>query len=273
MIRLIVNADDLGLADFIDTGILRCAREGILRSASLLVRGRTARTVIDEARRAGLGIGVHLALSGGLPPAADPEKVPTLLEGATLRRSWTGFAAQLLAGRVDLDQVELELDAQVAMAQELGSVDHVDGHQHLHVFPGVLERVLRVCQRRGIHAMRLPIEPPLAGAGPARELKRSLISTVARSGQVPEWMRTPDRFHGLADGGRLGEEALLAILERLGPGTHEIGCHPGAGEGVVAADPGWRSSWALEAQALCSRRVARRVEELGIELARFADLA
>ena len=39
--RLIVNADDLGLHEAIDEGILQAAEEGIVRSVSILATGRS----------------------------------------------------------------------------------------------------------------------------------------------------------------------------------------------------------------------------------------
>jgi predicted glycoside hydrolase/deacetylase ChbG (UPF0249 family) len=122
--------------------------------------------------------------------------------------------------------------------------------------------------------MRIPAEPPLAGQGPARELKRALLSSVARGarGALAKEMRAPEQFHGIAAGGQMDERTLLSMLERVESGAHEIGCHPGEGEGVVRADPRWRSRWNDEAQALCSPRARKWVEQRGIELIRFGDL-
>ncbi|MGA9524404.1 MAG: ChbG/HpnK family deacetylase, partial [Myxococcaceae bacterium] len=70
-IRLVVNADDLGLHPDIDAGILRAHREGILTSASVLVKGTHAEVAVRRAREQGLALGVHLCLSTRLPPAAS----------------------------------------------------------------------------------------------------------------------------------------------------------------------------------------------------------
>jgi predicted glycoside hydrolase/deacetylase ChbG (UPF0249 family) len=201
--------------------------------------------------------------------------VPSLLERGRLRRSWPGFVAALLGGRVRLAEVEQELDAQVRRALDAGlTIDHVDGHQHLHVLPGALERVVRVCERHGIRAMRLPLDP---GTGPARlagEAKRLVVAALAwrARDRLPPWLRTPDSCLGVAASGRLDRRTLLRILDRLPPGTSELMCHPGARSGMVPEDPGWVSAWEAELRALTDPRLPRELADRGIKLSRFADL-
>lgn len=268
-LRLIVNADDLGLASFLDEGILLAAREGLVRSASLVAAGPSFETAVKAAREARLGIGVHLCLSGGLLPAAPPERVPSLLENGRLPVSWTGFVQRYATGAVRLEDVERELEAQVQKILDAGLVvDHVDGHQHLHVFPGVLDRVVGLCERHRIWAMRLPREPS------APTLKRGVLSMLSRGAAplLPGWMRVPDSFRVPAESGRLRKDELVRLLEDLPDGVHELGCHPGAGDGRVPEDPEWKYAWADELAALTSREAAEVVARRGIQLIRFADL-
>lgn len=275
MIRLIVNADDCGMSLAIDEGIFRAAADGIVRSTSLVANGRTFMPAARRLRAAGIGVGVHLALCGGFMPVSRPEDVPTLLERRRLRRSWTAFVRDSFAGRVCLDEVERELDAQVLRATAAGlPIDHLDGHQHLHVLPGVLQRVVAVGERHGIRAMRLPAEAMGESASLSREVKRSLISALSMGArhQLPGWMRTPGSFHGVAGGGMLDRAALLQLLSGLGEGTHEIGCHPGARDDRVPEDPSWRYAWVRELAALTDPDVRAMVQQRGIELIRFSDL-
>src|SRR6266852_1595874 len=78
VIRLVVNADDLGLHPQIDQGILRAHREGIVTSATVLATGSNARAAIAAARSQGLALGVHLCLTTRLPPAAPVDEVRSL---------------------------------------------------------------------------------------------------------------------------------------------------------------------------------------------------
>jgi predicted glycoside hydrolase/deacetylase ChbG (UPF0249 family) len=272
--RLIVNADDLGLSAGIDDGILRAAKKGIVRSVSLLAGGPTFDRAVRELEGTDLGVGVHLALSGGLRPVSPPREVGSLLEQGRFSRSWSTFLRRLMSRQVCLDEVERELEAQVRRVENAGvAIDHVDGHQHLHVFPLVLERVLRVCERHAIWAMRLPVERPAMEVS-ARELKRGVLSSLARGARrvMPGWMRTPDGFFGLRDGGRLDSGALRILIGELGDGIFELGCHPGARQESVSVDPSWRSAWTTELAALTDRGIQEALEAREVSLVRFSDL-
>src|SRR5688572_12479651 len=60
---LIVNADDFGLSEGVNRGILRAHDEGIVTSASLMVRHPAAAVAAAEAkRRRRLSVGLHLDL-------------------------------------------------------------------------------------------------------------------------------------------------------------------------------------------------------------------
>src|SRR4051794_7455695 len=70
VIRLVINADDLGLHRELDAGILRAHREGIVTSATVLATGPSAAEAVERARGQGLPLGLHFSLSTRLLPAA-----------------------------------------------------------------------------------------------------------------------------------------------------------------------------------------------------------
>jgi predicted glycoside hydrolase/deacetylase ChbG (UPF0249 family) len=60
---LIVNADDFGLTSGVNAGIARAHEEGILTSASLMVRWpAAAEAAAYAARTPGLSVGLHVDL-------------------------------------------------------------------------------------------------------------------------------------------------------------------------------------------------------------------
>jgi predicted glycoside hydrolase/deacetylase ChbG (UPF0249 family) len=273
--RLIVNADDLGLHPALDAGILRAHREGIVTSATVLVRGPGAEEAVPRARAQGLALGVHLALATRLPPAAPASHVPTVAPGGRLRPSWADFARAWLTGQVRREELELELAAQVRLARALGAeVDHLDAHQHLHLLPGVRPLVEALAQREGLPLRwpdRLPRLSWLRAPGPA--VKTSLLTLLARAAPRPgEGVRRVSAG-GVFEAGQLTESALLALLESLPPGDFELGCHPGEGRPHVPEDPQWTYGWQSELEALTSPRVRARLEALGVELTTYATLS
>jgi predicted glycoside hydrolase/deacetylase ChbG (UPF0249 family) len=113
---LVVNADDLGLSRSVNDGILSAHRDGIVTSASLMVRQGAA---VEAAERSAadprLGVGLHLDL--GEWHYAD---------------EWT-----LAYSHCDLDdpeEVGAECRAQLERFRALLGRDptHLDSHQHVH---------------------------------------------------------------------------------------------------------------------------------------------
>ena len=155
---LIVNADDYGLTPAVSRGILRGAHEGVITSTSVLVLGcgfsRSVGWLRDEAP---LGVGVHLALVGEDPPLSSARDIPTLVDRrGRLPRSWRHLLPRVMAKRVDAADVERELAAQITAARDSGlSIDHLNSHQHVHMFPGLREVVVDLAHRFDIPAVRV----------------------------------------------------------------------------------------------------------------------
>lgn len=255
MLRVVFNADDLGLHARIDEGIFRAREEGVLTSTTVLVTGKTARFAIQRAKDLGLGIGVHLCLTTHLPPAAEAKAVRWLAPGGRFRKDWSELSVAWLGGLIPREEVELEFAAQLARAREFGAdVDHLDTHQHLHLLPGVAPIVEALAAREGL-PLRWPRERPQVRwlAHPSSAMKATLLSGLARARPAQEARRV-DAW-GVFESGRLNARRLTRLLERLPDGDHEIVMHPGLAPGVVTEDPSWRYDWEAELEALTSPSV------------------
>jgi predicted glycoside hydrolase/deacetylase ChbG (UPF0249 family) len=272
MVRLVLNADDLGLHPRIDEGIFRAREEGVLTSTTVLVTGKTAGLAIERAQVLGLGVGVHLCLSTHLPPAAEPRLVRWLAPGGRFRRNWADLSLAWLSGLIPRDEVALEFEAQLNRARALGAVvDHFDTHQHLHLLPGISSIVEELAAREGV-AVRWPRERPQVRwlAHPSSAAKATLLAALARAPFSPTAKRV--RGWGVFESGRLTVARLVRLLEQLPEGDHEIITHPGLAPGVVAEDPRWRYDWESELEALTSPAVANVIERRKIELVRYDQL-
>jgi predicted glycoside hydrolase/deacetylase ChbG (UPF0249 family) len=77
--RLIVTADDFGVAREVNDAVERAHREGVLTVASLMVGAPEAADAVVRARRLpSLRLGLHLVLAEGgpmLPPSRAPDPV------------------------------------------------------------------------------------------------------------------------------------------------------------------------------------------------------
>jgi predicted glycoside hydrolase/deacetylase ChbG (UPF0249 family) len=268
--RLIVTADDFGLHPRIDAGILRCHREGIVTSASICASGANFAEAARCALDSGLDVGVHLTLVGEAP-VSPPGTLPTLAPDGRLPRGYAALFRRLLLGRIRTEEIEREMDAQVARVRDAGlEVSHLDSHQHVHLHPSLLPLTLRLARRFGVRAVRAAARVRgLAGLRPA--LLAFFAHRAARRARA-EGLKVPDAVLGLAETGGLSERRLLRLVEQLAPGTSELVCHPGSADAEVEATYEWHFHWDEEARALTSRQVRERLEKSGVRLVRHRDL-
>lgn len=230
MKRLFVTADDLGRGVETNVAIERCVQRGIVTGCSLIANGSAVGDA--RARKGSVGaIGLHLNLTEG-KALTGPIRGLTDARG-TFKGPIRAMIATLF-GRVDLDRVRRELEAQCARALELGfTLVAIDGHHHAHVFPGVFPLVAEIAIRHGIRVVRMPHEPALTGH-PGARAKRAVLSTLCGEAApiaAQVGLDTPEHFRGLSLYGRRSDHRshLLRVLERLPEGDTELMVHPRAG--------------------------------------------
>lgn len=269
MIRLIVNADDLGISPNRDRGLFRAFAAGIVSSASLLANGEDFAAAAAEARAAGLPVGVHLNLSEGRPLAGP---IPGLTDGDGRFPGKAGLRLRLLGGWREATAVLREFAAQIDRVRAAGlEPDHLDTHQHCLLFPALTDLVIAAAAAAGIGAIRLPLQVEPATADPGGDLGRDLalyrrLAPPAAAALRAAGLFTPDGLWGMPALGHLDTGRLAALLETIPPGTWELMTHPGY------ADPGHpfggpdRES---ELAALTAPGIARLVAERQIRLTTF----
>jgi chitin disaccharide deacetylase len=265
--RLIVTADDFGIAPEVNEAVERANRDGILRAASLMVGAPAARDAIERARRLpNLAVGLHVVLVNGRP-VLPPDRVPDLVDSrgeflAGLVRAGIRFFFRAGARA----QLAAEIRAQFERFAQTGlTLDHADAQSHMHVHPTVFASILRIGREYGLRAVRIPREPfgGTRSIGPWLALMRA---HARRAG-----VAFNDYAFGVNEAGRLTEERVLQILERLPDGVTEIFFHP-ATAAFAGADRGTeRYAWAGELAALTSPRVREAIACNGIASTTFGE--
>lgn len=278
---LIVNADDFGMSDGINRGILEAHRSGIVTSATVMTNMPAARRGIERAQREApeLGLGLHINITYGRP-VRPPEEVPSLVSpDGTFVSVPQGMALSSRWKRSDIDaEVTAQLDRFFAYAGRLP--DHLDAHQLVSTLSAPCRRVLLdvasihdLPLRRGRTTWFGPFERLFPDRGGTRDALGRLLERLPRPWrQGPMSERAPRCTDGL-ELGFYGERAtvsrLLRILDGLPSGVTELVCHPGYAEDRDD-DYGYREA---ELAALTDPRVVARIREANIGLATFADLA
>jgi hopanoid biosynthesis associated protein HpnK len=262
--RLLVTGDDLGASRAVNASIVRCHRQGILTSASLMVAEPAAAEAVALVRELqGLGTGLHLVLCDGtaasppraIPDLADPQgRLPSSALRAGLR-DWV--QRRQLRG-----QLEYEIRTQFERYAKTGlSFDHVDGHHHLHMHPVVFEIVQRSMDEHRVPCVRLMRESRVArlsGGNPTKELLPAIFVALSRYHQsrLSGRIRAADEVWGLRATGQLDRALLCRMVRRMRAGTLELFAHPREDT----------AQGRLEEEALCAPEVRQSIEEAGYEL-------
>ncbi|XP_060893485.1 carbohydrate deacetylase [Labrus mixtus] len=157
---LVVTGDDFGYCPRRNQGIVDCFQAGGLSNVSLLVNAAAAKDAADLAKRHNIPIGLHANLSEGVPVCESLQTDSTLVNQRGFFHGKMGFRQALQRGQLSMKQVELELRAQVRLFMELTGhlPHHMDGHQHVHVLPGVREVFAQVLSDLSIRFTRVPVE-------------------------------------------------------------------------------------------------------------------
>lgn len=185
---LVVNADDLGLSEGVNRGILCAHERGIVSSASLMVRAPAAAQAAEELRsRPHLGIGLHVDLG----------------EWAHVDGEWR--TVYEVVGDGDAAGVEEEVVRQLERFRALlgRDPDHLDSHQHVHQ---------REPSRTALLAMARSLAVPLRGLDPVVRHCGAFHGQTGTGEPLPE---------------AITADALVQLLRDLPPGATELGCHPG----------------------------------------------
>ena len=235
--QLIINADDFGIHPAVNEAVRKAATEGILTSTSLMAGGDAFDEAVEMARSMpSLGIGIHLTLVGGIKSVLPPSEVPSLTwDNGVFCHDYGKLIVRDLEGKILLSEVYAEWDAQIQKIMNTGlPVTHMDGHQHMHMWPHFYPIARDLAKKYHISCMRVPDEDVLFGMkdGPiirwAAKNGLSLLSRMHRPDLKKNHIRTNDHFFGMLYGGHLSPERFAKFILQTKPGITEIMCHPSA---------------------------------------------
>jgi predicted glycoside hydrolase/deacetylase ChbG (UPF0249 family) len=232
--RVVLCADDFALSEGVSRGIVELARAGRLSAASAMTHrpwwGRLAPQLWELEGR--LAIGVHVTLTLGAPLGA----MPTLAPGGALP-PFPRLLRAAFAGALPGEEIAAEIGRQLdAFEAVLGRPpDFVDGHQHVHVLPGVRGALLRVLRERGL-AGRLWLRDPsdrvrairARGVAVQKALAVKLLAGGFAAAARRAGFAVNEGFSGFSpfDPARDPAADFAAFLAALGP-RPLVMCHPG----------------------------------------------
>jgi predicted glycoside hydrolase/deacetylase ChbG (UPF0249 family) len=247
--RLIVNADDLGRTSGINEGIFRSHEDGIVTSATLMVNYPAA---VEAAERLPqypkLGIGLHVALSGG-PSALPPDQIPSLVdENGRFPPKPDGLA------NANSAEILLEVRAQLARFRRLTGrlPTHLDSHHHSHRHPAVARGLIVIAREEDL---------------PVRATSPAIAELLTR-----ESIASTDFFVERFYGSEVTRQSILEILEGIPAGITEVMCHPAVIDEELQAGSSYVAEREEELALLTDPEIRACVDHQGLELIHFGDL-
>ena len=284
MKRLIIHADDLGADDARNVGIMEAIEAGSVTAASILVNGPAFEDCLRRIASADfnhISFGVHLNLTEGRPLSTGLETIIGA-DGCFCGKQ-EGHRRLMNKGDKGIaTEVRREFAAQIQALRDAGvRIDHLDGHQHVHVFPAAIDATVRTAREFGIPWIRIP-EEPLSSRFMERknrllndEAERFCrLAAAARIRIHGSTLKTTDHFRGLYLKGRLSLTRLERTLQKLPPGLTEIMVHPGRVPGGQAEGPFSAFSnreREKELEVLTSDSFYRILEKYHVQLTSFPE--
>lgn len=238
-------ADDYALSPAVSAGILEALVAGRLSATSVMAnRPDWPRAASELVRTApGAEIGLHLNLTLGTPLSSMPVLAPGGRFPALSR-----LIANARRGRLPADEIRTEIAAQLdAFADALGRAPaYIDGHQHVHVLPGVRAVLFEVLGARGLagrlwlrdsadrlsRILRRRVEAPKA-------LALALFGRGFAAQAGARGFACNDGFAGFSSFDPRRDYAADFARYLIAPGPrHLVMCHPGRLDAELAAvDP------------------------------------
>jgi predicted glycoside hydrolase/deacetylase ChbG (UPF0249 family) len=232
----------------------------------------------------GLDVGVHLTLVEERP-ILPPAQIPTLVHDGRFWPSHGAVGLRWLQGRWRASEARAELAAQLERFAATGLVaSHLDGHQHLHLLPGVLAWVVAQARRLGIRFVRTTLAEPWTrdgvGRGAVQMALRAVGWLAARgAGAADRRALVPFLTVGfLHAGGTLTTARLLDVLDRVRRrrpnALVEVMLHPGRPDDETRRLYGrWGYRWEHDLALLLDPTLPGELRRRGIGVTSFRELA
>ncbi|RYU68691.1 carbohydrate deacetylase [Aliivibrio finisterrensis] len=251
--KFILNADDFGLSESVNNGIVECFKSGVVTSTTIMMNQAGVAHAVQLYQQGLIPeVGLHFTVTAG-KPLSPPCNVASLIDenGYFLDRQ------TLMTKEVSEEEVYLELNTQYQAAINAGlTINHIDSHHFAGVYPPLKKAFIRFA-----NDINLPV--------------RRVDNIV--SGQESLFVTTPDAFDArFFDTGVSFEQLKSILLEyktKLPNGIIELMCHPSSEHTSDLTElTSYRDMRVVEKNLLTSAELIDWLEEEGIECIGFNQL-
>ncbi|PXW88278.1 hypothetical protein DES38_1139 [Streptohalobacillus salinus] len=139
--KVIVNADDFGLTEGVNEGIIDAHLNGVVTRTTLMMNGHAVYHAVRLAKETPtLKVGIHLVLSFGRPLNKTATSHLTKADGTF---KFTNLESRLTPE--EMSEVKAEWETQINAFLQMGlTLDHIDSHHHVHGWQDLKDVILEL---------------------------------------------------------------------------------------------------------------------------------
>jgi len=273
MKRLIVNADDFGLTKGINEGIIKCFKEGIITSASVMSNMPGFYHAVNLAKEhPNLAVGIHLNIVKG-KSLEQPGKAFSLIDGNGYFYSLPGLIKRLFLRKIEFSEIENELRAQLEKVLKTNlRITHIDSHRHFHIYPSILDIVIKLAKEYKIMKIRCPLDV-FSHPRNIKELSLKLLSQRCSGVLKQNNIRYNQRFYDLVkvEKNRDVSRSFSILCRKIPCGVTEISCHPGFDTNELDGIEKTIHNREKQITMLIDPAISKIINVCGIKLTTYAD--
>ncbi|YCO04075.1 chitin disaccharide deacetylase [Vibrio sp. VNB-15] len=242
--KVIFNADDFGLTQGVNNGIIKAHQQGVVKSTTMMVGMDAEEHAMELAKQSpNLRVGVHLRFTAGAPITGHPN----LTNG---KEQFVSYAELWKKQDFDTKVVYEEAQSQIEYFLALGlSLSHLDSHHHAHTHPQLLPVIKELATKYRV---------PLRGSGLCH------VSNTARYFFTDEFYDQGVSLDGLM-------RNLLKLKSQYD--IVEVMCHPAEADQPLILKSGYALQRELELQVLTSLILKQELVQHGIAVTDYSALS
>jgi len=156
MKKLIINADDFGLCESVNQGILEGFRSGLISDLSFMYLSSNFENSVKLLKNENLlKTGIHFNITCG---RSITGKIKGITNNKGLFLDFKNILVNNWLNKIDIKKLYLELESQlVKLLDENIEVTHIDSHQNIHIIPVVYETILELKNK---YNLNIPLRYP-----------------------------------------------------------------------------------------------------------------
>ena len=158
MKQLIINADDFGLCESVNRGIVECLQCGIVTDLSFLINPEefnSSSILLKEIGKASVGFHLNLTLGKSVLGAKS-----NLTDENGNYFDFKTLIKKIILKEIKPNDITCEIKSQIDFLLKNGfSISHIDSHRNIHLLPNIMNPLKKIMKKYAINAyIRMPQE-------------------------------------------------------------------------------------------------------------------